>query len=86
MQNNHQGKYVRKLFVGVIFVTAGIFGLVYFLKTTETTSPWYIWSGGMATLIKAGLILICNAFVHKIKADLIRKQKQKQQLKNSVAA
>ena len=78
----HQEKYISKLLLGLVFVTTGIFLLVYVFKTTSLHEDWFLWGVGIAIVINAGLIFIGNAFVHKIKADLIRRQKVKDQFKN----
>jgi hypothetical protein len=81
MTNKHREKYITRMLVGFILVSGGILVLLYtsFLKDRE--QEWYIWAAATIILINSGLFVLGNAFVHKVKADLIRKQKIKDQHK-----
>jgi hypothetical protein len=80
MAKRHREKYISKLFFGLILITAGVFLSMFIAMEPELHANWYYWAMGVALILNSGLVLLCNAFVHKLKADLIRKQMQKQQL------
>ncbi len=77
--NNHREKYFAKLFSGFIAVTAGIFSIVYACFEKTKTTDWYFWAGIASILICTGLYFLTSAVVHKVKSDLIRRQKMKEQ-------
>ncbi|MDF2386415.1 hypothetical protein JMG10_33425 [Nostoc ellipsosporum NOK] len=76
MDNKHQAKYVNNLFTAFIFVNAAIF-LVFYSRIADPAHHYWIpWSLGVGTLLTTGLLLGGSAFVHKVKADLIRRQRR----------
>ncbi len=85
MSNNHQEKYITKLLIGIAFVTAGIFVILYASFNNASKTDWYFWGIIAAVTINTGLLLMGSAFVHKIKSDLIRRQKQREQQKTFTA-
>jgi divalent metal cation (Fe/Co/Zn/Cd) transporter len=80
MANHHREKYIGKLLTGISLITSGIFLSMYIVQNQELHAGWYYWALGVAIILNSGLVVLCNAFVHKIKADLIRKQKQRERL------
>jgi len=80
MPNSHKEKYISKLLLGIIFITLGIL-LIFFANFTRQQDDWYFWGIIAAVVIVVGILLLGSAFIHKIKADLIRRQKQKDQQK-----
>ncbi|HYC40602.1 MAG TPA: hypothetical protein VEB63_08945 [Chitinophagaceae bacterium] len=76
MQDRHHGKYLSKMFLGFVLVTAGIF-LVSLGTIEARKSNWYFWASGSAIVVNAGLYFLFGACVHKVKSDLIRRQKQR---------
>ena len=85
MSNTHQEKYISKLLVGVGFLTAGIFLILYSAFEHDPDEDWYFWGILAALAVNLGVILIGNAFVHKMKSDLIKRQKQREQQKTFTA-
>lgn len=81
MSNTHSEKYITKLLIGLAFVTAGIFVIMFSVSDRLSKDDWYFWAIIAAVSFNFGLILVCNAFVHKIKSDLIRRGKQREQQK-----
>jgi len=83
MTNRHRQKYILQLLVGMGLISGGILVIIYtsFLESQDRQGEWYIWAGAAMALINSGLYILGNAFVHKVKSDLIRKQKQKDQAK-----
>jgi uncharacterized membrane protein HdeD (DUF308 family) len=81
MSNTHSEKYITKLLLGLASITAGIFVIMYANFNRQSKDDWYFWAIIAAVAINFGLVLVCNAFVHKIKSDLIRRGKQREQQK-----
>lgn len=82
MSNTHQEKYITKLLFGFAFVTGGVL-LTYFAAFERTRQDdWYFWGIVASVLFNVGLYFLLTAFVHKIKSDLIRKQRMKEQQKS----
>ncbi len=83
MTNRHRQKYLIQLLMGIGLVSGGILVIIYtsFLESKDRQGEWYLWAAAAMALINGGLFILGNAFVHKVKSDLIRKQKQKDQAK-----
>lgn len=81
MSNRHHEKFIASITGGIILITGGIL-LITFIATNQTRKEdWFIWAIGIAILIVVGLLLFGSAYVHKVKSDLIRKQKHKDEHK-----
>lgn len=76
MPNNHQRKYISKLLIGFVTVTAGIFSILYACFEKAQISDWYFWAIVASFLICTGLYLLLTAMVHKTKADFRKKQQK----------
>ena len=85
MPNNHSNKYFSKMLLGISLVTAGIFLSMFIVTNITFREDWFFWAFAVAILVNAGLLFLCNSIVHKIKADLIRKQKHLEQRKTFTA-
>ncbi len=83
MTNRHRQKYIIQLLVGMGLVSGGILVVIYtsFLESKDRQGEWYIWAASAMALINGGLFIMGNGLVHKVKSDLIKKQKQKAQAK-----
>jgi cytochrome c biogenesis protein CcdA len=83
MTNKHRQKYILRLLVGLGLVSGGILVLIYtsFLDSKQRQQEWFIWAAAAILLINGGLVFLGSSVVHKVKSDLIRKQKQKDQSK-----
>ncbi|MCC7401728.1 MAG: hypothetical protein IT214_09605 [Chitinophagaceae bacterium] len=79
MRSKHYDKYITNLLEGIIFVAAGIFLIYYSVIAGVEKQNWYLWAAGIAVVINTGLYLLGSAFVHKVKADLIKRQKQRRE-------
>ena len=77
--NNHREKYTTKLLLGFVSVTAGVFAIMYACFVKAHINDWYFWAIIASVLICLGLYLLMSAVVHRIKADLIRRQRMKEQ-------
>jgi uncharacterized membrane protein HdeD (DUF308 family) len=81
MSSNHREKYTTKLLFGFTFITAGILLTLYATFERTREDDWYLWGIVASVLINTGLYLLLTAFVHKVKSDLIKRQKQREQQK-----
>jgi uncharacterized membrane protein HdeD (DUF308 family) len=81
MSNSHQEKYISKLLFGFAFIIAGIMVILYAAFERTKNEDWYFWGIVVSVLIIIGLVFLLNAFVHKVKSDLIKKQRSKEQHK-----
>ena len=81
MTNRHRQKYILNLLLGLALVSGGVMSLLYMTRLNDIQEEWYIWAITSLVLINTGLFLLGTAFVHKVKSDLIRKQKIKEQHK-----
>ena len=77
MSNPHQEKFVTKMLLGFAFTTAGILLIFYIMFEGNRKEDWYLWGIVASVLINTGLFLLVSAFVHKVKSDLIKRQKQR---------
>ena len=60
--------------MGFILITAGIL-LIAYISFMKARYDWYFWAAGVVLLVNSGLYFLGVAFTHKIKSDLIRKQR-----------
>jgi hypothetical protein len=81
MSNAHQEKYITKLLLGFTFVTAGIFIILYAAFERTRQDDWYFWGLVASVIICTGIYLLLSSFIHKMKSDLIKRQKQREQIK-----
>jgi len=77
MNNKHLRKFILNILIGLLFTTGGIFSIVYASFTKTNHEDWIFWAVIASIAINAGLLFIGSGVVHKVKADLIRRQKQK---------
>jgi len=73
----HRRGYVLALVPGLILVCAGIAAIMYSTLEERHAHHWITWTGISATCILAGLLFTGNAFVHKVKSDLAKRETQK---------
>jgi uncharacterized membrane protein HdeD (DUF308 family) len=79
MSSRHQEKFISKMLLGFTIITAGIL-LIFFTAFERTRKEdWYFWGIVASIVINTGLYFLVTAFVHKIKSDFIKRQKQREQ-------
>jgi phosphotransferase system glucose/maltose/N-acetylglucosamine-specific IIC component len=81
MSNTHQEKFITKLLTGFAFVTGAIMVILYASFERTHDEDWYFWGIVASLLINAGLYFLLTAFIHKVKSDFIKRQKQREQQK-----
>jgi hypothetical protein len=74
MANKHYQKWLLQMPFGFLMVGAGIIVIMY-SANKRASDEWLIWGIISASIITAGLGILGNAFIHKVKSDLIRKQR-----------
>lgn len=75
---SHREKYFVKLLIGfssIIGSTLITFYAIFELPKENT--DWYFWAIVAAFLMCSGIYFSLSAFVHKIKSDFSRRQKQR---------
>ncbi len=77
MSNKHEKKFLINMMIGFILTTSGISSIIYSAFTDEHKMDWIFWAAISAVAINAGLLFLGSALIHKVKADLIRRQRQK---------
>lgn len=77
MTNKHEKKFIINMLIGFILTTSGISAIIYSAFTDEHKMDWIFWAAISAVAINAGLLFLGSSLIHKVKADLIRRQKQK---------
>jgi uncharacterized membrane protein len=75
---SHADKFLTKLLLGFAAVIASIFVIVFACFERVKYDDWYGWGLVASALMCIGLYLLLSAFVHKIKADFLRRQKSKE--------
>jgi uncharacterized membrane protein HdeD (DUF308 family) len=86
MSNQHEKKFVINMFLGLLFTTAGIASIIYSTFNKENQHDWIFWAIIPIITINTGLLFMGSAIVHKVKADLIRRQKSKSRTDRSEIA
>jgi uncharacterized membrane protein HdeD (DUF308 family) len=81
MSDKHLEKYITKLLLGFSFITCGILSVLYAAFERTHDDDWYFWGIVASLLINTGLYFLLRAFVHKVKSDLIKRQKIREQQK-----
>ena len=77
MSNDHGRKFVINMIIGLIFTTFGIASIVYSCASKEAEKDWMLWAIIPIITINTGLLMVGRSVVHKVKSDLIRRQRQK---------
>ncbi len=77
--SSHSDKYLTKLLFGLGAVIASIFSMMYSSFERTKNGDWYFWGVVASLLMCGGLFLLLSAFVHKVKADLSRRQNVRKQ-------
>ncbi|MEI2739740.1 MAG: hypothetical protein V9F01_13275 [Chitinophagaceae bacterium] len=83
-QQSHRDRYFTKLLIGFASLTACVL-LVFYAIFEQAAKPgdWYFWAIVAAFLLCGGIYFCMSAFVHKIKSDFSRRQKQRDQQRSA---
>jgi len=85
MNKKHEKKYTMNLVIGLILTTIGISTVIYVALEDQPRFDWVFWAIVASMVINGGLFFLGSAMIHKVKADLIRKQRQKAKTETSLA-
>jgi hypothetical protein len=80
---NHEEKYISKLLIGFGCIIASVMVILYACFERVKYDDWYFWGVLASLLLCGGVYSMLSAFVHKIKSDMIRKQKVRSQQRTS---
>ncbi len=80
---SHEDKYISKLLFGFGSIIAAVMVIFYACFERVRYDDWYFWGLAASALLCLGSYLMMQAFVHKIKADMTRRQKLRQQYKTT---
>jgi hypothetical protein len=72
---SHEDKFISKLLFGFGAIIAAVMLLFFVCFERMQYDEWYWWGMADATLFCTGIYLIASACIHKMKSDMIRKQK-----------
>jgi ABC-type nickel/cobalt efflux system permease component RcnA len=75
---SHADKFLTKLLFGFAAISASIFVIVFACFERVKYDDWYGWGLVASALMCTGIFLSLSAFVHKVKADFMRRQKSKE--------
>lgn len=78
MPNSHSDKYVTNLLLGFSFVIGSIFLMLFPVFEREQKNDWYIWAIVASITLCIGLYFLVSAAVHKVKSDLIKRQRSRE--------
>lgn len=78
MSSSHYDKWFFKTPAGFLLVAGGIF-FMYYSILHLSKDKWIEFGLISAFAVAIGVLLLCSAAIHKMKADLMKKQKLKQQ-------
>ena len=81
--SGHEEKYITKLLMGFGAIIAGVMTILFACFERTKEDDWYGWGLVASVFLCGGVYFLLNAFVHKVKADLIRRQKIRQQQKST---
>ncbi len=79
---SHEDKYITKLLLGFGSIIAAVMIIFYACFERVKYDDWYFWGLAASALFCLGSYLMLQAFVHKLKADMTRRQKMRQEYKS----
>jgi len=82
MSDSHNENYFVKLLIGFSSIIGSTLVIFYAIFELNKDSDWYFWAIVAAFLMCGGIYFSLQAFVHKIKSDFSRRQKQREQQKS----
>ena len=74
---SHQENYFAKLLLGFASIIGSVLITFYSIFEISHDSDWYFWAIVAAFLMCSGVYFSLSAFVHKIKSDFSKRQKQR---------
>lgn len=84
--SSHQEKYFAKLLLGFASIIGSVLVTFYSFFETSKDSDWYFWAIVAAFLLCSGIYFCLTSFVHKIKSDFSKRQKQREQQRSKTSS
>jgi len=79
MSGNHYDKWILKSILGIVLITASVFGTYYTIAYIQDHSRWVLYATAVSIALCVGIIQISGAFIHKMKHDIrVRQRAQKE--------
>lgn len=75
---SHHDQYFAKLLIGFAAIIGSVLTIFYSIFEVGKDNDWYFWAIVAAFLLCGGIYFMLSAFVHKIKSDFSRRQKQRE--------
>jgi len=76
---SHSDKYLTKLLLGFGCLIGCMMSILFATFERVKKDDWYFWGAVASLLLCGGVYLLMEAFVHKMKSDLSKRQKIRQQ-------
>ena len=84
--SSHHERYFAKLLLGFASIIGSVLITFYCIfEVNHENHDWYFWAMVAAFLMCSGVYFAINAFVHKIKSDFSKRQKQRDQQKTNTS-
>lgn len=83
MSDSHKENYFGKLLIGFSSIIGSILIIFYCIFEVNKDNDWYFWALVAAFLMCGGIYFSLQAFVHKVKSEFSRRQKQRDQQKST---
>ena len=77
MHYKHRRGFLLNLITGLALLTASIGSIMYATLEERHEHHWITWTVISSVIFIAGTLITGNAFVHKVKSDLLRRETQK---------
>jgi uncharacterized membrane protein HdeD (DUF308 family) len=74
MPNKHYQKWLLQMPIGFLLVSAGVLVIMY-AANKRASDEWLIWGIISVSILNTGLGILGNAYIHKVKSDLMRRQR-----------
>jgi divalent metal cation (Fe/Co/Zn/Cd) transporter len=78
MGNYHLERWIYKTVIGFLLVAAGVF-FMYYSLSHFMRDDWILYSLICSLAVAIGVYLLSSGAINKVKSDMIKKQKIKQQ-------
>ena len=82
MKSSHKESYFVKLLIGFSSIIGSIILIFYAIFELDKASDWYFWAIVAGFLMCGGIYFTLQAFVHKVKSEFSRRQKQRERQKS----
>lgn len=85
MPDSHKESYFVKLLLGFSSIIGSILLIFYAIFELNKDSDWYFWAIVSAFLMCGGIYFSLQAFVHKVKSEFSRRQKQREMQRSNTS-